>query len=173
MNSHSLIDSLDRFGRLLPGVVREVPADHATWRPSNGAWSILEVIRHLADEEAEDFRPRLESILRDPEAPWPPIDPPRWAVERHYNEGSLDEAVDQFTGRRAESVVWLRGLVEVDWTKAFQRPKLGVAIRAGDLLTSWAAHDMLHLRQIAKRMYELTQDAGGEFVADYAGEWKA
>ena len=51
-------------------------------------------------------------------------------------------------------------------------PKIG-PIRAGDLLASWAAHDMLHLRQIAKRKFELIQQAGGEFTTDYAGPWGA
>ena len=64
MDTASLIESLERFGNLLPAVVQEVGHEDARWRPANGAWSVLEVVCHLADEEVEDFRARLESTLR-------------------------------------------------------------------------------------------------------------
>jgi hypothetical protein len=36
-------------------------------------------------------------------------------------------------------------------------------------MASWAAHDALHLRQIAKRLYELTARDAGRYSAGYAG----
>lgn len=59
------------FEHLLAGV----SPDQARWKPDPLQWSILEVVNHLADEEVEDFRQRLELTLRDPKAEWPPIDP--------------------------------------------------------------------------------------------------
>ena len=44
-------------------------------------------------------------------------------------------------------------------------------LSAGDLLASWAAHDWLHLRQIAKRRHELTARDAGKFSIAYAGRW--
>ncbi len=55
MKPENLIESLDRFRRMLPEVVRDVSADDARWKPPDGAWSILEVVSHLADEEEFDF----------------------------------------------------------------------------------------------------------------------
>jgi hypothetical protein len=40
-------------------------------------------------------------------------------------------------------------------------------------MVSWCAHDALHLRQIAKRTFQMAQRDGGRFTADYAGDWKA
>jgi len=169
-----LVDQLERFGALLPHVVNGISPEDAKWRPQDGGWSILEVVRHMADEEAEDFRPRLESTLRDPTAPWKPIDPPAWAIERQYNDGNLDSAVERFTSRRAESIQWLRGLDSPDFARSYLHLRApGRSIRAGDLLVAWAAHDALHLRQIAKRMYQLIGRDGGDYRPDYAGEWKA
>lgn len=174
MDFERLVDRLERFESLLPHVVRGVSADDARWRPEDGGWSILEVVRHLADEEAEDFRPRIESTLRDPSPPWKPIDPPAWAIERRYNDGDLAEAVERFTSRRADSIRWLRGLGSPDFSRSYLHPRLpGGSIRAGDLLVAWAAHDALHLRQIAKRMYQFVGRDGGDYRPDYAGEWKA
>ena len=125
----------------------------------------------MADEEVGDFHTRLEHTLRDPTAKWPPIDPEGWAVERRYNEGSLAEAVGRFVSARRESVAWLRSLSDPAWSNTFEHPK--ARIRAGDLLASWVAHDALHLRQIAKRMLQLTQRDAGDFKTDYAGSWTA
>ena len=105
-------------------------------------------------------------------ATWRPIDPERWAIERRYNEGQLSDAVARFTSLRKESLDWLRSLERPDWGRAHQQPQYGV-FRAGDLLASWAAHDALHLRQIAKRMYQMAARDAGEYSIRYAGEWKA
>ena len=172
MNAPGLIDSLKRFAGILPAVVRDVARDDARWRPADGAWSILEVVTHLADEEVEDFRTRLERTLRDPTEAWPPNDPEAWAVERRYNEGDLNEVRARFISERHTSVEWLRGLEAPDWSKAYHHPRWG-PIRAGDILVSWAAHDALHLRQIAKRMFQMAQRDGGEYKTDYAGDWTA
>jgi hypothetical protein len=170
MNLPNLIASLERFARMLPEIVRDVSPDDSRWKPPDGAWSILEIVCHLADEEEFDFRARLESTLNDASAPWPPIAPETWAVERRYNESDLAAVVARFTSLRGQSVSWLRSLKNPDWSRTYRDPDVG-PIRAGDLLASWAAHDCLHLRQISKRMYQLAARDAGEYSTRYAGDW--
>ena len=170
MNLKRLIDSLERFAEILPAVVRGVTTEDARWKPADGAWSILEIVTHLADEEVEDFRTRVERTLRDPAEPWPPIDPEAWAVDRRYNEGDLAGALKRFVSERRRSVNWLRGITNPDWSKARKHPQLG-PLRAGDIFAAWVAHDALHLRQIAKRMHQMTQRDAGVYTVHYAGRW--
>jgi hypothetical protein len=172
VNAQAQIDRLERFADILPAVVHGLSDADARWRPDEASWSILEVVTHLADEEVEDFRRRVELTLRDPKEAWPPIDPAGWAVERRYQEGRLVEAVERFAAARRDSVRWLRGLSEPDWTRTHRHPKLG-SMQAGEVFTAWAAHDALHLRQIAKRLYQMAARDGGAFGADYAGDWTA
>ena len=172
MNTANLIESLERFGRSLPTVVERVSATDAKWKPADGAWSILEIVTHLCDEEVEDFRTRVRMILENPKKDWPEIHPSQWAIDRKYNEGDLRKVVDRFVRERTASIGWLKSLNDPDWSIARANPKFRL-IRAGDLLTSWAAHDALHLRQIAKRLYQIAQRDGGEFSSEYAGEWTA
>jgi hypothetical protein len=160
------------MGQALPALVGSVPDDQAKWKPADGSWSILEVVTHLADEEVEDFRTRVRMTLESPAESWPKIDPPGWAVERRYNEGNLPAALDRFVSERSASIAWLRGLAGPDWSSAYEHPKFG-PIHAGDLLAAWAAHDALHLRQIAKRMFQLAGEYAGEYKTIYAGEWSA
>jgi hypothetical protein len=132
----------------------------------------VEIVRHLLDEEIEDFRQRIRLTVESPAADWPANDPEGWAVERRYNEAPLMETAAKFTAERAASVRWLRERVSTDWSLAHSHSQYG-SFHAGDLLASWAAHDALHLRQIAMRLYQLTQRDAGKFSIDYAGQWKA
>jgi len=79
-----------------------------------------------------------------------------------------------FAREREASLLWLRSLGNVDWKIAYIHPKVG-PVTAGELLVSWAAHDALHVRQIAKRMFELAARDGEPegFSTRYAGEWSA
>ncbi len=172
MHTQRLIRSLARFSDIIQTVLADIGPNDARWRPADGGWSILEIVNHLADEEVQDFRTRLELTLRGAGEPWPPIDPEGWAVERHYNEQDLKATVDRFVMARRASVSWLRSLEQPDWSKTHEHPKLG-CMRAGDILAAWTAHDALHLRQIAKRLYQMTGRDAGEYSTKYAGQWTA
>lgn len=169
MNAGALIGRLERFAGVLPAVVSAVTESEARWKPAKEHWSVLEVCRHLLDEEREDFRPRLESTLRDPAAAWAKLELEGIAERRKYNEADLKETVAAWVEERRRSVAWLRSLTKPDWSVAYQHPRGPIC--AGDLLASWAAHDALHLRQIAKRLHELAGRDGGEFKTAYAGAW--
>lgn len=159
---------LRAHGVALTALVSDLDPDSARWRPDPGAWSVLEIVNHLADEEAEDFRTRLLSTLADPGRPWPPIDPTGWARERGYQERDLGASLDRFRRERDVSLTALAELSAPDWSRAYDHPLLG-PLSAADLLVSWHAHDLLHLRQIASRLFALGADSAGS--PRYAGEW--
>ena len=170
MEVQRLIDSLARFRDVLPALVKGIADTDVRWRPASGNWSILEVVGHLADEEVEDFRTRLRLTLEDPTRPWPPIDPEGAAVQRKYNEASLPEVVGRFVTERDTSVAFLRSLRAPDWSQAYEHPKLG-PIQAGEVLAGWVAHDHLHTRQIAKRLFEIAARDASPYETRYAGQW--
>ena len=166
-----LVDRLAAFPRTLEATVANVASTDALWRPNDQSWAVVEIVSHLADEEVEDFGRRTRMTLDDPSEPWLPIDPEGWAVDRSYIDRDLRTELDRFSTTRAESVAWLRALpAGAPWSNAYEHPSEGV-LRAGDLLASWCAHDALHLRQIAKRLYQLTQRDAPGCTTRYAGEW--
>jgi hypothetical protein len=174
MDAAAIIRRLESFAAVLPALTSGLSAAEARRKPPSGAWSILEIVNHLVDEERDDFRFRLELTLRDPTLPWPPSDPEAWARDRlvgglHYHQRDLAESVARFVSERGKSLTWLRSLASPDWTRTYIHPKAG-PVSAAALLASWAAHDALHIRQIAKRLYEL---AAAEGDVRYAGEWGA
>lgn len=147
-----------------------VDDEQARWRPDPAQWSMLEVVNHLADEEVDDFRTRLDLTLHRPEEAWPRIDPQKWVVERAYQQCDLRESVERFRARRAETLAWLEGLAAPEWDRAHQHPRFG-PIRAGDLMISWVAHDHIHIRQLNRLHREfLAASLPGNSPA-YAGTW--
>lgn len=170
MDAARLITSLQAFPATLRAAVRELSSEAFRWKPSTGDWSVLEIICHLADEEVSDFRPRVLGTLEDPACQWEPIDPEGAAIKNRYLEQDPIEQLDRFCAERKKSIELLHGIDAPDWSRAYEHPSIG-PLRAGDLLVSWAAHDMLHLRQITKRRFEQIREAGGEFTTKYAGSW--
>lgn len=160
---------LAQGAKTIAALVAGVGHDEARRRPSPEAWSLLEVVCHLEDEERLDFRPRLDSVLHRPGEPWAPIDPAGWVTARRYNERDLGEALRGFLAERERSLAWLDTLAAPDWSRE-HRASFG-PITAGDLLASWAAHDLLHTRQLVElgRARLLAQTA--PYRTQYAGDW--
>jgi len=143
--------------------------EQARWKPDRESWSVLEVVNHLWDEEREDFRQRIDYTLHRPGETWPPIDPAGWVTARRYNERDLEESFAGFLAAREDSLAWLRALQTPDWEAAYQAP--WGPMTAGELLASWAAHDLLHLRQLVELRWLLTTKELAPRSVRYAGEW--
>jgi len=180
----------------IAALVRPVGDAEARWKPTPDDWSILEVVCHLADEERDDFGTRVRLTLDDPTLPWPPIDPGGWVTSRDYAARDLAAALADFMAERDRTLAWLDGLAGAGaapaWTNAARHPA-GFTIRAGDLMASWLAHDLLHLRQLVELRYGVIEqgvgsdggtadclrdapldgggDGDGRWDVRYAGEW--
>ncbi len=130
---------------------------------------MLEVVHHLYDEERDDFRRRLDHVLHRSERPWPEIDPAGWVLQRRYNEQDFEQTVAGFLRERDRSIQWLKSLNAPDWQRSYAAP--WGPITAGDLLASWVAHDLLHLRQLIELHWAHTVRQVEPFRVVYAGEW--
>jgi hypothetical protein len=158
---------LSQSAETIQSLVHHVEREQATWKPHLEQWSILEVINHLADEETEDFRTRLDLTLNQPNAPWPEIDPQIWAIERDYLHRDLAQSLERFLLERDKSITWLKGLRSPDLDQTHIRPSFGV-LRAGDLLASWVAHDLLHIRQLTRLHYQWLEKTSAPYEVRYA-----
>jgi len=139
------------------------------WKPEESAWSLLEIICHLYDEEREDFRTRVFNTLLTPKNQPPPIDPPGWVTERKYAIQDFEEKLNAFLAERKKSIQKLKALKEPQWKNVFHHPLAG-DLSAYQLLCNWLAHDYHHIRQINRRLYEYLQ-LSSKVGLGYAGEW--
>jgi len=147
---------------IAPGVARAEPAP--------GKWSVNDVLGHLADEERHDFRVRIDYMLRKASESWPRIDPEQTVREANFNEQPLDALRAEFAHERGKSLAWLAGLHDANWDASYHHPKMG-DFTAASMLVAWAAHDLLHLRQIERILFQHLRRAGQPDRTDYAGAW--
>ena len=169
MNLDKSIIQLQTQGKAITALVKDLSIEDARWKPGPEDWSVLEVLNHLVDEEQLDFRRHLDHILFNPKAPWPEIAPQDWVIDKKYNQRELDQTLKAFKSERKKSISWLESLDQPDWEKKVQLP--WGELSAGDLLASWLAHDLLHIRQLTALRYNLTLSHSLPYRIEYAGKW--
>lgn len=169
MDLQKALQQLKEQGQAILSLGAGFSQSEARWKPDPESWSILEALNHLVDEESLDFRRHLDHILHSPDSPWPKIDPQGWVVEKQYNQRDLDSTLAQFKEERENSLRWLTGLEKPDWEIAVRMP--WGSLTAGDMLASWLAHDILHLRQLIELRYHITVFRCEPSQVLYAGEW--
>jgi hypothetical protein len=134
-------DALAQFVEMLPESLVAMPE-------AAGKWSIRDVVQHLADSElVGGFRLRL--VLAQDRPPLTAYDQDLWAHRLRYSEVDVRVALEQFTVlRRANLRLWAQ-LGPADLSRA------GIHAERGEetlehLRKLYAAHDLLHLRQLER-----------------------
>ena len=169
MNYSKTFEELDRNKSIFKDLLENLNEEESLWKPNPNKWCLLEIICHLRDEEVEDFRTRVGSVLETPELTLPPIDPVNWVKERNYIEQNYKQTLNDFLQERERSVEWLQALTDPKWDNEYQHPKLG-PMSAKLFLSNWLAHDYLHMRQILNLKFDYLKYTSGEDL-NYAGEW--
>ncbi len=168
MNSAYLVQTLKRQADLVRALVEDVLPEQAVWKPDPERWSVLEVVNHLYDEEREDFRVRLDILLRASDEPWPPIHPMEWVTERQYNAREPAASLENFLVERRASLEWLASLHSPDWDDGVQSP-WDFFMRAGDMAASWVVHGQWHIEQLIRLRRDWTIEQAKPYDVRYAG----
>lgn len=160
-----ILEIIERTPRVLASLLDGVSetwthAGYDTGERGRG-WSAYEVVGHLVIVEKGNWMPRLRRILRDGETR--PFDP--FAQESTISLASgraLGSLLEEFATARAANLLELRkyGLTPADFARTGIHPRLG-RVTAGHLLSTWATHDLHHLRQIGLAMAWQSRDDVG------------
>ena len=113
-----------------------------------GKWAIRDVVQHLADSELVGGY-RFRMILAHDRPTLTGYDQDLWASRLRYTEADVQIALDDFTGLRQAN---LRLLERASPT---ERKRVGIHTERGEesiaqLIPTYAGHDIVHLRQIAR-----------------------
>ncbi len=125
------------------------------------SWSPFDIVGHLIHGEETDWLPRLKIILEHGEAhPFTPFD--RFAQFEKSAGKTLEELLDQFESLRNQNLVALENLQlrpeQLDLKGT--HPELGT-VNFGQVLATWAAHDLSHIAQISRVMAKQYTEAVG------------
>ena len=132
----------------LAGAVAGLDAErlHRPERP--GKWSLAEVLAHLADSDLV-WGYRLRRVLAEERPTLTGYDQDAWAARLHYRDARVADSLALFGALRAANLRLVRATTPAD----LQR--VGVHSERGEesvthLLALYAAHDLVHLRQIER-----------------------
>ena len=164
-----IASELERNIGVFSALLQDTDKNEQVFREATGKWSLLENLCHLVDEEKEDFRKRVKSVLDSPNKALNLIDPEGWVKQRNYQNQNFKAKLNEWVSERKQSVKWLYGLHNPPWDNTFHHPRLG-KMSAWLFLCNWLSHDYHHIRQIntIKRAY-LEKHCG--VGLDYAGSW--
>ena len=154
---------LERTPGALDELLRGLPEEWTQRNEGEGTWSVYEVMKHLVKAEGQNWVPRARMILEAGEQrPFPPF----VRVEEQPEKKSLEVLLHEFGAARRENLDTIRGLglTDRDLAKRGVHPNFG-AVTLGQLLSTWAAHDLTHLHQISRVMALQYKEAVGPWAA--------
>jgi hypothetical protein len=155
---------LARTPDVLNALLRGLPAPWTMANEGEGTWSPFDVVAHLIHAEHENWIPRARIILEFGETrPFHRFD--RQGNFREAQRKTLGELLDDFAGARADSLRNLHALnlLPSDMEKRGRHPALGT-VTLGQLLATWAGHDLTHLHQISRVMALQYREAVGPWT---------
>lgn len=157
-------DLLRRTPDLLRALLTGLPERWTNTPDVADGWRPHDVVGHLISAELDDWIPRVERILaHGTDRPFDPFD--RFAHLERDAIATLDDLVARFADLRAASLARLETLVSAaDLDRRGMHPSLGKAT-LGQLLATWAVHDLDHVSQIFTGL-------AGSHDAD-VGPWRA
>ncbi len=152
---------LDHTPRVLESLLGDLPPEWATANEGGDSWSPFDVVGHFIQGERTDWIPRAGIILKHgPSKPFEPFD--RFAQFEASKGKKLRDLLDTFAALRQENIAALRAmnLQPGDFARKGQHPELG-KVTLGQLIATWAAHDLDHLNQIVRTLArQYTGDVG-------------
>ena len=122
--------------------------------PTSGAWSIQQVLIHLADSEVVGYE-RLRRIIAEDHPLLHPYDEDAWGRNLHYHQQDPRLALELFRLLRQASAALLQQLSPETWER------VGLHTENGEMslyaaFQTYLNHGLTHLHQIEKTRSQLS-----------------
>jgi hypothetical protein len=162
---------LSRTPLALNALLRDLPDIWIHCNEGPDTMSTIEIVGHLIHGERTDWMPRARMILQHGVTrTFEPFD--RFAQRREIGSRTIPELLDEFARLRSANLADLQALdlQPEDLQKQGSHPAFG-AVTLGQLLATWASHDLTHLHQLSRVMANQYRDEVGPWSA-YLGVLK-
>ncbi|GCE28311.1 hypothetical protein KDA_37950 [Dictyobacter alpinus] len=137
-------------------LVSTLPTELLTRAPAAGEWSALNCLQHLVDAERMLFPVRCRALLVGQN--FSDFDPQQQHAETVSQ--TPEQLAATFARDRQESLVLLRDIKDDDLERSTQHPNFGT-VHLGELLHTWAAHDLNHTIQAERALMQPFMQASG------------
>jgi Mg2+ and Co2+ transporter CorA len=141
-----LVEPLRLLPRDLEEAIAGLTQGEATYRPSENAWCIKEIIGHLRDA-AEVYHKRLYMMSTQTDPILEPYDQDAYVREHRYMERPLADMLRELKEYRSKTVQLLTTLVNWNWARTGQHREMGrKSIR--QMVEHMVDHEAEHLADI-------------------------
>ncbi len=158
------IETLSRTPLVLEAMLGGLSKEWTHRNEGPGTWSPFQVLGHLIINDETNFIPRAQLILSSQE---PKVLSPinMTAHVERFTDSSIDTLIQMFKELRTQNLVILQSLSisNRDLVKTAIHPKVGV-VQVSNVLSTWVAHDLTHIGQIARVMAKQYKNEVGPFI---------
>lgn len=147
-NLENTLAILARTPATFDALLRGLPEAWTRAKKGEETWNAFDIVAHLIHGERTDWMPRVRIILQSGDSTeFEPYD--RWGHLREAQGKQMVELLDEFARLRQENLVELRALnlQPEDLVRRARHPAFGV-VTLGQMLATWATHDLRHLAQL-------------------------
>jgi hypothetical protein len=152
MSVAEIVAILERTPAVLRALLEDLPEAWLETREGEGTFSPIDIVGHLIHGERTDWVPRMRIILESGESrPFVPFD--RVGFQDAIRGRSMSALLAEFQSLRQSNLEVVRGLALAPEQLALRgrHPELGT-VTLGQLLTTWAVHDLNHVGQAVRVM---------------------
>ncbi|MBY0455968.1 MAG: DinB family protein [Gemmataceae bacterium] len=149
----SLIDAYESAPAKLRAAVRGLTRDELTARPGPGAWSILEVVVHIADSDAISID-RMKRILTEDNPPLLYADESAYVANLFTHDQDIEDALALLEIGRRQWARVLRKLPDEAFARTGQHNRRG-AVSLGQLVGDYIRHVDEHLEFVRGKRQNL------------------
>ena len=146
-NGLECLDLLEATPGILRGLMCELSAEDARWKPAPDRFSVAEVLAHLSHSEGHCYRLRVDRFLAEEKPELEPDDASFFYDL--YRNADPEDSFDHFEEQRETNVEFLRSLPRSAGERRALHREAG-EITLQQMLHEWSMHDLGHIRQIAE-----------------------
>jgi uncharacterized damage-inducible protein DinB len=132
---------------MLDAALADAPREMWKFRPAEGAWSVHEIIIHLADSELNSYA-RVRKALTEPGSVIFGYDQDVWAVALDYHRRDTGDALALLRLVRKMTHELLAGQPADIWSRSYFHPEVKRQVTLDAWLGTYAGHIPSHIAQI-------------------------
>lgn len=159
MDPQERAEKIELYGRgynLLVETLRDIPREMWTFKPEPNAWSVHEVLVHLADSESNAAL-RARKLIVEPGGMLMAYDQDRWAVELDYHDQSYEDALETLRLVRKTTYALLKKQPDNVFENSVKHPEYDEPYTFEQWLNIYSAHIPGHIEQI-RNNYKIWRD---------------
>jgi hypothetical protein len=142
------LESLRKAPKRIKRLLKGVPEEDLERRPEPGAWSVKQVLAHLADGEVV-LGSRIRFVAAMDRPPLPGYDQEAFVARLAVDCASCEELLEDFAAVRRANVRLLRRLPPESYARVGLHSERGEE-SIESMLVTYAGHDRIHEAQIER-----------------------